>query len=84
MSLYGDHSVCVAVGTGISPWLNIQSGFKQGCAISAWLFNLFSDSCPKKWKQSDMRMKGGDLSLHCIMRVHVAGISHYSERKVWK
>ena len=35
-SLYRDHSACVRVGAGVSPWFDIRSGVKQGCAMSAW------------------------------------------------
>ena len=35
-SLYRDHPACVRVGAGMSPWLDIRSGVKQGCAMSAW------------------------------------------------
>ena len=37
----------------MSPWFNIQSGVKQGCATSAWLFNMYLDNCLQgtTWKQ---------------------------------
>ena len=53
-SLYRDHSECVRVGAGMSPWFDIRSGVKQGCAMSAWLFNLYLDSCLQGVKQSEM------------------------------
>ena len=64
-SLYRDHSACVRVEAGISPWFHIQSGIKP--AMSAWLFNLYLDSCLQGVKQSDMRVKVGDLNVNCLL-----------------
>ena len=51
----------------MSPWFDIGSGVKQGCAISAWLFNLYLDSCFQGVKQSDMGVKVGDLNVNCLL-----------------
>ena len=40
-----------------SPWFDIQSDVKQGCTMSAWLFNLYFDSGFQIVKQSDVGLK---------------------------
>ena len=47
----------------MSPWFDIRSGVKQGCAMSSWLFILYLDSCFQGVKQSDMGEKVGDLNV---------------------
>ena len=51
----------------MSPWFDIRSGVKQGCAMSAWLFSLYLDSCPQGVKQSDMGVIVGDLNVNCLL-----------------
>ena len=51
----------------MSPWFDIQSDVKQGCAMSAWLFNLYLDSCLQGVKQSNMGVKVGDLNVNCLL-----------------
>ena len=35
--------------------------------MSAWLFNLYLDSCLQGVKQSDMGVKVGDLNVNCLL-----------------
>ena len=58
---------------------DIRTGVKQGCAISAWLFNLYLDSCLQGVKQSDMRVKLGDLNVNCLLYVDDAVLIASSE-----
>ena len=37
--MYVDSSPCVRIKGGDSEWLKIDSGVRQGCIISPWLFN---------------------------------------------
>ena len=66
-SLYKGHSACVQVGGGMSPWFDIQSGIKQGCVMSAWLFDLYMDCCLQGMKQNDRRVKVGALRVKCLL-----------------
>ena len=78
-SLYRDHSACVRVGAGMSPWLEIQLSVKQGCAMSAWLLYLYLDSCLQGVKQSDMGVKVSDLNVNCLLYADDAVIIVSSE-----
>ena len=40
VKFYRDRSACMWVGANMLPLFDIHSGVKQGCAMSAWLFNL--------------------------------------------
>ena len=51
----------------MSPWFNIRSSVKQGCAMSAWLFNLHLDSRLQGVKQSYVGVKVGDLNVNCLL-----------------
>ena len=42
-SMYVDSSACVRVKGGESEWFRIDSGVRQGCIISVWLFNVYMD-----------------------------------------
>ena len=81
-SLYRDHSACVRVGAGMSPWFDIRSGVKQGCAMSAWLFNLYLNSCLQGVKQSGMGVKVGNLNVNCLLYADDAVLIASSEYKL--
>ena len=66
-SLNRDHSACLRIGTGISPWFEIQSDVKQGRAMSTRLINLFLDNYLQGVKQSDIEVKIGDLNVNCLL-----------------
>ena len=34
---------CVRVGNEVSEWFPVRVGLRQGCVMSAWLFNLYID-----------------------------------------
>ena len=34
---------CVRVGNEVSEWFPVRVGLKQGCVMSPWLFNLYTD-----------------------------------------
>ena len=38
-SIYVDSSACIRVKGGESEWFRIDSGVRQGCIMSPWLFN---------------------------------------------
>ena len=40
-SMYVDSLACVRVKQGVSEWFKIDSGVRQGCIMSAWLFNIY-------------------------------------------
>ena len=53
-SMYVDGSACVIVKGGEREWFRIDSGMRQGCIMSSWLFNVYMDGIVKEVK---MRME---------------------------
>ena len=45
-ALYADTTTCIRLNNVHSEWFNVNSGLKQGCAMSPLLFNLYiNDLC---------------------------------------
>ena len=42
-SIYVDRSACVRIKGGISEQFRLDSGVRQGCFMSPWLFNVYMD-----------------------------------------
>ena len=42
-SLYVGSETCVRVGNELSEWFPVRVGLRQGCVMSPWLFNLYTD-----------------------------------------
>ena len=40
-SFYVDRKACVRVGNNVSEWFPVNVGFRQGCMMSPWLFNVY-------------------------------------------
>ena len=49
-SMYVDSSACVRVKGGESEQFRINSGVRQGCIMSPWLFNVYADGVMKEVK----------------------------------
>ena len=49
-NMYIDNLACVKVKVGESEWFRIDSGVRQGCIISPWLFNVYMDAVMKEVK----------------------------------
>ena len=47
-SMYDDGEACVGINGVESDCFNINSGVRQGCAMSSWLFNLYMDEVMKE------------------------------------
>ena len=47
-SKYVDSSACVRVKGGESKWFTIDSGVRQWCIISPWMFNVYMDGMMKE------------------------------------
>src|SRR5678816_4590180 len=47
-SIYDDSKACVRIYRAGSDCFNINSGVRQGCAMSSWLFNLYMDGVMKE------------------------------------
>ena len=43
-SMYIDSSAYVRLKWGESEWFRIDSGVRQGCILSPWLFNVYMDA----------------------------------------
>ena len=56
-SIYVDSSACVRVKGGESEQFRIDSGVKQGCIMSPWLFKVYMDGVMKEVKIG-MRRRG--------------------------
>ena len=42
-SFYVGSKACVRVGNEVSEWFPVRVGLRQGCVMSLWLFNLYTD-----------------------------------------
>ena len=42
-SLCDGSKACVSVGNEMSEWFPVRVGLRQGCLMSPWLFNLYTD-----------------------------------------
>ena len=49
-SMYDDSEACVRINGVKSDWFSINSGVRQGCVMSPWLFNLYMDGVMKELK----------------------------------
>jgi hypothetical protein len=47
-SMYVDSEACVRINGVVSEWFKIESGVRQGCVMSPWLFNLYMDGVMKE------------------------------------
>ena len=50
MSMYVDSSSCVRIKGGESEQFRIDSGVRQACIMSPWLFNIYMDGMMKEVK----------------------------------
>jgi hypothetical protein len=47
-SMYNGSEACVRINRVESEWFKIDSGVRQGCVMSPWLFNLYMDGVMKE------------------------------------
>ena len=59
-SLYVDSRACVRVGNDVSEWFPANVGFRQGCVMSLWLFNVYMDGVDP---EMNVRVLGKGLDL---------------------
>ena len=57
-SMYVDSSACVRIKGGMSEQFRIDSGVRQGCIMSPWLFNVYMDGVMKEGKEGS-ELPGG-------------------------
>ena len=50
-ALYTGSQACVRVGGRLSGWFSISQGVRQGCVLSPWLFNVFTDRIMREAKE---------------------------------
>ena len=48
--MYVDSLACVRVKVGMSERFRIDSGVRQGCIMSPWIFNVYMDAVMKEVK----------------------------------
>ena len=66
-SMYVNSLACVRVKGGESGGFRINSGVRQGCIMSPWLFNIYMDAVMKEVKMGMGRRKeSGDCLASCI------------------
>ena len=56
-SMYIDNLACVRIKKAESEWFRIDSGLRQGCIMSPWLFNIYMNALMKEVK-GEMGRKG--------------------------
>ena len=59
-NFYVDSRVCVQVGNDMSEWFPVNVGFRQGCVMYPWLFNVYMDGVVREVK---VRVFGKGLEL---------------------
>ena len=47
-NLYAGQEATVRTGDGTTDWFQIGKGVRQGCILSAYLFNLYAEKAYKK------------------------------------
>ena len=72
-SMHLDSSACVRVKGDESEWFRKDSGMRQGCIMSPWLFNLYMDVVMKEVKMGMGRRRvsfledGRECRLRCLL-----------------
>ena len=54
-SMYVESLACVRVKGSVSKWFRIDSGVRQGCMMSPWLFHVYMDGAMKEVKMGTER-----------------------------
>ena len=55
-----DSRSCVRVGNNVSEWFVPNVGLREGCVMSAWLFNVYMDGVVR---EVNVRVLGNGLEL---------------------
>src|SRR5678815_1052757 len=48
--MYMDSEACVSINDVKGDWFSINSGVRQGCVMSPWLFNVYMDGVMKEFE----------------------------------
>ena len=59
-SFYIDSRACVRVRNYVSEWFLVNVGFRLGCVMSPWLFNVYMDGVVQ---EVNVRVRGKGLEL---------------------
>ena len=59
-SFYVDSRACVWVGNDVNEWFPVNVGLRQGCVMSPWLFNVYTDGVVR---EVNVRVLGKGLEL---------------------
>ena len=59
-SFHTDSRACVQMGNDVSEWFPVNVGLRQGCVMSPWLFNVYTDGVVR---EVNVRVLGKGLEL---------------------
>ena len=72
-SMYVDSEACVRINGMEGEWFKVNSGVRQGCVMSPWLFNLYMDGVIKELLMGmemegvKMKMNGAEWKVPCLL-----------------
>ena len=67
LNLYKNDKTCIKINEKMSQTIKTQKGVRQGCVLSALLFNIFMSDLPKKLNLENSVSIGENVQLNCIM-----------------
>ena len=75
-SMYVNSLACVRVMGGESECFRINSGVRQGCIMSPWLFNVYINAMMEDVKMGiGRREESGDCLASCMQNTWFCGVS---------
>ena len=80
-NLYWQQQAAVRIGQGMSDWVNIGRGVRQGCALSPELFSLYTEMIMRKINHMD-GVKLGGLNVNNIRYADDTAIVADSEEQL--
>ena len=65
-ALYKESKACVRVEGGLTEEFVVKQRLRQGCPLSPWLFNIFSD---REVREAMVEFKGGVVLDSCLVQI---------------
>ena len=66
-ALYADTTACIRLNNVHSEWFNVNSGLKQGCAMSPLLFNLYINDLCDDINSTELGVSIGEEKVNMLM-----------------